>query len=415
MSQLARRAVATGSLAAIALVIAAPSAQAAGGGPGRPAFFQTTPADAGASWLAGQLTGSAKDHYLFPGSTFADDGNTADGVLAMDAAEVAHNAAARATAWLEGDAANYAGTAPNFYPGSLAKLLLVAEAEHIDVHSFGGLDLVGSLTGLEASDGLYADPDTQYGYESTISQALALIALSNTGTASEAPDANAITWLTDQQCPDGGFRNNETPHTVQTCTSDLDTTSFASQGLVETGTSATSAVNWLSNQQNSDGGFGSPSNANSTAVAAQALLAAGQEPTLALLWLRKHQQGCTADGAQWGAIRFDDGAFDAGTALRASTQATQAIALAPLADIDASDSAGRTPVLSCAVAEQAGGGGGVVQPTANHPHDKATDSGVEAATLPRTGPAPVGPTLGIATDLLFVGTLLVFFARRRSA
>src|SRR4051794_14623074 len=107
VSRATLRAGAVGVAAAAIALSGAPSAGAAQGHTPGPPTSNT------AAWLVGQLTGPNLDHYVFDGTTFADDGNTADGVLALDAAGVAQTAAARMTAWLEGDAANYAGTAPN--------------------------------------------------------------------------------------------------------------------------------------------------------------------------------------------------------------------------------------------------------------------------------------------------------------
>jgi hypothetical protein len=475
MYDVKRRVAAIGvSLLAISAALAAP-ATAATGKP-RADLNVGSPTNQAAGWLVDQLVGPDKDHYNFPGSDYADDGNTADGVLALDAAGVAHDAAARMLAWLQADAANYAGFAPNYYPGSLAKLLIVAEAENVDLHDFGGIDLVTALLGTEntGSDpalvGLYQNPDSQYGYESTITQALAVIALSNTGTPADAPSTAAVQWLVDQQCPDGGFRNNETPHTPTGCTSDLETTAFAVQGLVEASTDVSSALAWLDGQQNGDGGFGSPaSNANATAVVAQAFLAANQEPTNALLWLRDHQVGCSIDDGQdrsaIGAIAFDDNGYEHDTALRATTQALQAIALESLAMIDAAGADAETPGIAlCSAAggsDTGGTGTGTAPggPTSGDDRDDAgdcaagsssgaplrasdpetadadpesldadpesavaTQGSIAAASaaadpcveaLPVTGPFPAGPTAGIAVDCLVVGTLMLVAARRR--
>jgi hypothetical protein len=464
------------SALAISAALAGPAA-AAGGKPGT-GLQLGSPTNQAAGWLVNQLVGPDKDHFTFPGSDYADDGNTADGLLALDAAGVAHEAAARMLAWLQTDAANYAGFAPNYYPGSLAKLLIVAEAENVDLHDFGGIDLVTSLIGTEntGSDptlvGLYQNPDAQYGYESTITQALALIALSNTGTPADAPSTAAVQWLLDQQCPDGGFRNNETPHTPTGCTSDLETTAFAVQGLVEVGQDVSSALDWLDGQQNGDGGFGSPkSNANATAVAAQAFLAANQEPTNALLWLRDQQVGCAVDnGADQdavGAITFDDSGYDHDSALRATTQALQAIALNALAMVDAGGAVTATPDLVFCYAAGGGSGPGgngdggndggtrgdggdddgtcaagstAGRVVAGDPETADADpesidadpesSAAGASTLASLtadsadcpevlavtgGRFPAGPAAGIAVDCLVVGTLMAIGARRRRA
>jgi hypothetical protein len=455
---------AVAALAAPATAMSAPAAQAALG----------SPTNQAAGWLVDQLQGADKDHFNFPGSDYADDGNTADGLLALDAAGVAHEAAARMLAWLQADAANYAGFAPNYYPGSLAKLLIVAEAENVDGHAFGGIDLIAALLGTEntgsdpATTGLYQNPDSQYGYESTITQALALVALSNTGDPGDAPSPAAVQWLLDQQCPDGGFRNNETPHTPTGCSSDVETTAFAVQALVEVGEDTADATAWLDGQQNGDGGFGSPtSNANATAVVAQAFLAASDEPTNALLWLRDHQVGCEVDNGEdktaVGAITFDDSGYDHDSALRATTQGLQAIALDALAMIDAANAVEQVPArVFCyaagggtgtggnggtpdegdveATGDDCGAGGTTSAPSRSQDpetvdadpesNDADPESG-EAQTLasrsasaaasepcvvealPVTGPFPAGPAAGIAVDCLVVGALMAIGARRR--
>ena len=468
MQHTKRRVAAVAASVLVGSVALAAPAAAAAGTPSADLKVGSATSQA-AAWLVEQLVGADKDHYTFPGSDYADDGNTADGLLALDAAGVAHEAAGRMLAWLETDVANYAGTAPNFYPGSLAKLLIVAEAENVDGHAFGGLDLIASLLGTEntGSDpnttGLYQNPDSQYGYESTITQALAVLALSNTGDPGDAPSAEAVQWLADQQCPDGGFRNNEPPHTPSGCTSDLETTAFAVQGLVETGADVSDAIAWLDDQQNDDGGFGSPtSNANATAVVAQAYLAANDEPTDALLWLRDHQVGCAVDGdlpeGPVGAITFDDNGYDHDSALRATTQALQAIALESLVMIDAAGAAEEVPDrVFC----QASAGGTGTGEGGGKPDDGAGDDGATCASggstagplrqdpetvdadpesieadpesaealasaagtaaaadcpevLPVTGGRfPAGPVAGIAVDCLVVGALMAIAARRR--
>jgi hypothetical protein len=313
-----------------------------------------SPASAAAGWLARALVGSKHDHYVVKAgdTTYVDDGLTADGVLSMDAAHVAQAAAKRMTARLEKDAHSYAGTAPNFYPGSLAKLLLVAEAQHVDIHDFGGLDLVAALHGEENSDGLYDDPDTKFGYESPLTQALAIIALSHTGAAADAPDGKAVQWLVGQQCADGGFATATATTPAKKCT-DVDTTSFAIQALLTAGSpAAQDAVGWLRKHHNNDGGFGLDangkpmSNANSTAVATQALLQNGGTARRAMHWLANHQIGCHAKRARRGAVRFATG-FDHATTLRATSQATQALARRWLGRIDNTNAVDTQPRLRC--------------------------------------------------------------------
>jgi len=346
-----RRAASCAALAALAATTITTSASAAG--PQRTVSTRN-PAAAAAGWLARALVGANHDHYnvSFSGTSSVDDGLTADGVLSMDAAHVAQAAAQRMTARLQKDAASYAGTAPNYYPGSLAKLLLVAEAQHVDMHNFGGIDLVAALKGEENSDGLYDDPDAQYGYESPLTQALAIIALSNTGAAADKPDKKAIQWLVGQQCGDGGFATATATTPAATCT-DVDTTAFAAQALLTAHShAAASAITWLRKHRNGDGGFGLDpkgkpmSNANSTAVATQALLQNGGAARRALRWLTDHQFGCGAKRARRGAVRYATG-FDHATTLRATSQATQALAHRWLGDISNADAVDAEPRLKC--------------------------------------------------------------------
>jgi hypothetical protein len=311
-------------------------------------------AAAAAGWLARQLSGADKDHFTtsFGGTKYVDYGLTADGVLGMDAAHVAQAAAKRMTTRLQKDAAAYAGTAPNYYPGSLAKLLLVAEAQHVDIHDFGGIDLVAALEGEENQDGLYDDPDEQFGYESPLTQALAIIALSNTGSPADAPHGKPVQWLVGQQCGDGGFATSTADTPAATCT-DVDTTAFAAQALLTAGSNAAAdAVKWLRKHHNKDGGWGldpdgkALSNANSTAVVAQALLQNGGTARAALRWLTDHQVKCGAKRSRRGAVRFTTG-FEHATALRATSQATQALGHRWLGHIDNTDAVDAQPRLRC--------------------------------------------------------------------
>jgi hypothetical protein len=312
-------------------------------------------AAAAAGWLARQLSGANRDHFStsFNGTTYVDDGLTADGVLGLDAAHVAQAAAKRMTARLQKDANAYAGTSPNYYPGSLAKLLLVAEAQHVDIHDFGGIDLVAALQGEENQDGLYDDPDTQYGYESPLTQALAIIALSHTGSASDAPHGKPVKWLVGQQCGDGGFATATSDTPAAKCT-DVDTTGFAAQALLTAGssTAAHDAISWLRKHRNNDGGWGldvdgkPSSNANSAAVVAQALLQNGSKARGPLRWIIHHQVGCSAKRARRGAIRFATG-FEHSTALRATSQAVQALGHRWLGHIDNTGAVDAQPRLRC--------------------------------------------------------------------
>ena len=318
----------------------------------------TSPSKAAAGWLARQLSGPNHDHYSvsFGGSSFPDAGETVDGLLAMDAAHVAQTAAVRVTKWLKANAKDYAtgsGFTPGtYYPGSLAKLLLAAEAQHANVHSFGGLDLVKELKKEEQPDGSYKNTgDKDFG-ATPVGQALALISLSHTGSVSSWPDAKAIAWLVGQQCGDGGFMSSTQSSPAKTCT-DVDATAYAAQALLTVHSSAAAAaLRWLGAHHNSDGGYGldtngkASSNANSTALAVQARLEAGYSVTAPLRWLRRHQIGCSGRSGRRGAVRLASG-YSYATALRATTQAAQALAGRWLGDIDNAHASTAEPRLAC--------------------------------------------------------------------
>lgn len=382
----------------------------------------TDPAQAAAGWLARQLTGPSADHYEYSSFPAPDYGNTADGVLAMDAAKVAQTAAARATSFLQSGAKDYAtggGYTTHYYAGSIAKLLLVAEAQHVDQHAFGGLDLPQVLHDEEQSSGAYANvDDSSYG-SSVVDQSFALIALSHTGNASDAPDAKAVQWLEGQQCGDGSFQYTPQTTPAATC-SDFDTTAYAAQALVAVGSSkAAAALDRIAAQKHADGGYGDGvSNANSTAIAVQALLAAGRDASTGLAWLRAHQRGCTAPVAQRGAVAFKT-PYDAGTALRATTQAAQALAHGLLGTIDDAGAKATAPTLACAAPRATKPGKPTTKPTttpARNPANRTGQAtGATAAQLPVTGPLPVGPTVWIAVQAIVAGAALSFGYRRRKA
>ncbi len=394
-----------------AVVAGALTAVTAYAGPASAAAATTTTeaAPAAAGWLAGRLVGANHLTSSYTGSdgnevTYDDYGLTADAVLALDAAGVAQDAAGRATSWLGAHVTDYAGSAPNYYPGSLAKLILVAVAQGANPHDFGPAhtDLVAALTDEENADGLYDDPDAKNGYESVVTQAVALVALSRTDTR---PDAQAVAWLVGQQCPDGGFQTDVRTDTSAACSSESDTTAFAVQALAATGTDSARAVGWLLAHRNTDNGFGAPaSNANSTAVAVQALVAAGRTPSASVAYLQGLQMGCDAPAEQQGAVTYA-GRYDT-TAVRATAQAAAGLAQQPLATITATGAQADAPALACPAAAPA-------------PSPSATPVAAPAATatpaLPYTGPRPAaGAVAAGGAGALLVGAGLMLAARRRA-
>jgi hypothetical protein len=321
----------------------------------------TSPAAAAAGYLARQMSANA-NHLVdvYGGKKYADDGETADAVLSMDAAGVAQREAALATKWLEKDAKNYlGGTVPNIYPGSAAKLLLVAEAQHVDPTNFGGINLVDDIDqtagGGGAPAGEFQNPsDTKYS-ASVLIQSLAVLALADS-PSTDSPSTAAVAFLRGQQCANGGFQldiRTDTSASCATSSEDIDTTGYAVQALLAVGQHgpAEIAAMWLIGARRPDGGWsetpGGKSDANSTALAVEALIDAHRAAANSgLTWLLAHQERCSAPAGRRGAVR-SQGSFDTATAVRATSQAGAALAARPLPWVDAAGSSALAPTLKC--------------------------------------------------------------------
>ncbi|MFF1477755.1 prenyltransferase/squalene oxidase repeat-containing protein [Streptomyces sp. NPDC058301] len=131
--------------------------------------------------------------------------------------------------------------------------------------------------------GLYGTKDPAY--DGVWRQSLALLAQSTVGVK---PAAQAVTWLTGQQCETGAFASYR-PDAAKPCDAktmlDTNATAAAVQALVALGDhtdAVTKGVSWLKTVQNEDGGWaynpGGKSDANSTSVVIGALAAAGEKP-----------------------------------------------------------------------------------------------------------------------------------------
>ncbi len=301
------------------------------------------------------------DHYTYPSSTYPDGGNTIDAVLALDGARVGSGTADAAMAFLASIVGQYTGTDyASTYAGATAKMLLAVVAHGGDPASFGGADLVAQLQATygAAEPGRYSDlPATGCGYDpcdysSTISQSLAIIGLDRAG--SPAP-GEATTLLLAQQCADGGFRE---AIGGDTCVSDPDSTAFAVQALLATGTTteAGSALDYLTGVQGPAGGLagaGNPVNANTTGLAVQAFLAGGRTAAAAAgqAFLASLQYDCTAaEALRWG-LAYDDTTRSAtspsDTDLRATPQAALALAGGSLLSVSSEGSSTQLPAFAC--------------------------------------------------------------------
>lgn len=154
-------------------------------------------------------------------------------------------------------------------------------------------------------------------YDGVFRQGLSLMALHAEGVT---PAASAVSWLTGQQCADGGWEPYRADP-AKPCTpsqEDTNSTSMAVQALVALGgqdAAVSRAVAWYQKIQNSDGGWsynpGTASDANSTGLVVSALEAARTDPTTVVKdgrtgvqGLDSFQLGCSAPAAQQGGFAY---------------------------------------------------------------------------------------------------------------
>lgn len=314
---------------------------------------------AAAGWLARQLVAGERFEAVFDGTAYPDQGLTADAVLAFDAAHVAADAAAKATAWLTRTdiLSGYLGDgSTEAYAGAHAKMLLVAEAQGIDPASFGGVDLLARLASLLSPSGQYADRSAFGDFSNGIGQSLAVIGLSR---LPDGAPSTAVGFLAASQCADGGFPLR---FGQASCTSSVDVTGFATQAMLIAGRSADAvqALDYLKAVQTSSGGFidGPAANSNSTGLAISALRAGGRISDLAAVsagssFLRNLQVGCAEALDRRGAIAYDATGFSADTAVRATAQAVLGLADVGLAGVTRQGAAADAPTLSCGLTSTA--------------------------------------------------------------
>ncbi|HEY1650406.1 MAG TPA: hypothetical protein VGG09_00860 [Acidimicrobiales bacterium] len=257
-----------------------------------PQIPQVAVADSAATWIAGQ---AAPD-----GSIGGSLSSTVNAILALAAAHVDMPAAQAALSYVEANASSYITVDSADGPAQLAALILDAHAMGVDPTNFGGTNLVARLQATEQTSGPDAGlfgTETQLGdyYVGTYDQGLAFTALKAAG---QAANAAAISWLTNQQCPSGGwaFPNQaigvcaEDPSSFEGA--DDQTTSLAVQGLLAQGALtpgiAASALSFFTGGQDADGGWSyypnsvalpQQTDSQSTGLVIQALLAMGQSPT----------------------------------------------------------------------------------------------------------------------------------------
>ncbi|MET9227320.1 LPXTG cell wall anchor domain-containing protein [Lentzea sp. NPDC003310] len=386
------------ALVATALV-ATPQAQAAEPSPG--------------TWLVAQF--SEGDRLLrFPADpSSGDPGLTADGVYALAAAGVGRTTAAKASAWLAApeQLETFVGDGEaESYVGGLTKLALVAQTLGENPASYGGVDLLGRLTGLQDDTGRYRDrTDPQYEQTNAFTQALAIIVLHRAGRDVSA----AVKFQASTACADGGF---PIAFAQPTCKSDVDGTAMVLQALLAAGekTASGPALEWLVKQQQADGGFQAmepPTNANTTGLAVGALLAGGRTAAAdkAVAFLRTLQVGCTGPAEQRGAIAFDTKGFDAGTVVRATTQGMLGLARVSLADVSAASATPGVPAIDCTATPP------TTTTTVPVPAPGGAAETPVDPPLAVTGPDQAVPLTLAGSFAVLAGAVLLFVSRRRKA
>jgi hypothetical protein len=262
--------------------------------------------NAGASWLESQLTNGLVHNKQF---NFDDYGLTLDFGFALQAVgghTSTVTAIKNAMASHVDDYVTPLG-GPHSYTGGLAKLALFV-GDPTD-KNFGGQNLITQLEGRVSSTSPIAGriedagftPGDQFDDDSAnvLGQAYAVAALHNAGSS----NTSALTFLLQQQCPNGGFRLSFTASKTasdQSCTDNsqaqIDATSVT---LIElnaigySGAAINSAETFLVGKQAVSGAWGgdpggAAENANATGLAAWALGNTAQSAKGAA-WLRDHQ------------------------------------------------------------------------------------------------------------------------------
>ncbi|HEY5110325.1 MAG TPA: IPT/TIG domain-containing protein [Acidimicrobiales bacterium] len=296
-----RRTAASGALALLlgtAVAVAPTPASAAGPQPNLP---QTAAAQAAANWLAGLVTpGGYIASTTVPGAANLDA--TANAVLALASSGVDQAQAVSALTYLEAHVNDYVTVSSADGPGQLALLILDAHAMGVSPISFGGTNLVTRLLATQrpagTDAGLFGAQDPTF--DGTYRQGLSLAALAVAGVSSGSAVTSGTTWLTGQQCPDGGWTSYITSSNpcngkpANYAGPDTNSTALAVQGLEAqhaiTPSAAASTLHFLGHAQDADGGWGYGPNSSrtpgstdpdSTALVLQALLSLGASPSSA--------------------------------------------------------------------------------------------------------------------------------------
>ena len=291
----------------------------------QPQIPQFAAAQSAATWVAGQQAPN--------GSIGASLSTTVNAILALAAAHVDTSGANAALSYVEANANSYITVDSADGPGQLAALILDAHAMNANPTNFGGTNLVARLQATEQTAGPDAGlfgTETQLAdfFVGTYVQGLVFTALKAAG---QTANAAAISWLTNQQCPGGGWAlpNQaigicaENPSAFQGA--DDQTTSLAVQGLAAQGALTTgiasSALSFFTGGQDADGGWSyypnsvaqpQETDSQSTGLVIQALLVMGLSPTSPTFTSSGHSpvsallSFVVASGTDKGALGYQD-------------------------------------------------------------------------------------------------------------
>ena len=288
---------ATAAAAALLVTLALPLTDPAGASTASAFLPQVPVARASAQWLSQKLSTGG---YI-PGSTpgTANYSGTVNTLLALAAANVDLSQARTGLAYMEQNVNAYVTVEGSDGPGQLSLLILAAHALGTDPTNFGGTNLVSRLLATEQASGPNAgrfgtDMQNANFDSGSYDQGVALQALKAAGIRADAP---AVSWLQQQQCPNGGWTDPDT--TTTPCNGDpaefggpdTNTTAEAVEGLVaQSGLSSSAgsnAVAFFKNGQNADGGWAiepaapdnqQASDPDSTSLVIQAIIAMGLAP-----------------------------------------------------------------------------------------------------------------------------------------
>lgn len=283
----------------------------------------------GTAWLVNQFGADGVIAAAFD-PTLDDLGGTAFAVTNLTAAGVGRATARRAADALAARVDEYVvdGNGAD-RPGSLARLILVAEATDLDPRNFGGQNLVARLQATMRRSG----PDTGlFGvqaptYDGAFRQGLALAALSLVrprpavlrSAGGSIDGAPPVAWLASQQCDDGSWtpyrQDRHEPcafDPVLYTGPDTNSTAVAVLGLQAVGATGGSAAGpWFASVRSDDGGWSFSGGAataadpDSTGLVLAALRALGiPGDDRAVSRLLRFQFGPSSPGADRGAFFF---------------------------------------------------------------------------------------------------------------